>query len=152
MDMTGGFGNGVRTESQGGLLVREVDQAVAPVEDLDLGSEEPARDRAAGPAGSDAAPGAEPGSDSEAVPTAEPAAGADAGPAGPDSDQLPPLRRPLRVRVRDRMRNLFGTRRQIVDDLLECAPVGPYARMAEEVLEQEQPRHPASVRRPTFTR
>lgn len=143
--MTGGFGNGVRTESQGGLLVREVDQAVAPVEDLDLGSEEPARGRAAEAAGSDTA-----GSDSGAA--AGPGAESGAGPGDPGSGQLPALRRPLRERVRDRMRNLFGTRRQIVDDLLECAPVGPYARMAEEVLEQEQPRHPASVRRPTFTR
>lgn len=120
MDMTGRSGNGVRTGSQGGLLVREVDQAVSPVEDLDLGSGEPARDRGA-----------------------------------PDSehpDELPPLRKPLRERFRDRMRDIFGTRRQIVDDLLECAPVGPYAQMADEVLEQEQPRTAGTARRTASTR
>lgn len=123
MDMTGRSGNDVRTGSQGGLLVREVDQAVSPVEDRDLGSGEPARDRSA-----------EPSSGSERP------------------DELPPLRKPLRERFRDRMRDLFGTRRQIVDDLLECAPVGPYARMADEVLEQEQPRSSVIARRSAPTR
>lgn len=108
--MTGRSGNGARTGSQGGLLVREVDEDAAPVQQagqvgsLDLGSGEPARGRAVD----------------------EP------------SSELPPLRRPLQERLRTGVRNLFGTRRQIVDDLLQCAPVGLYARMAEETLNKEQ--------------
>ena len=138
MNMTGRSGNGIRTESQGGLLVREVDQEAAlaektapvdktapaeeaaPVGALDLGSEEPVRDSAAG--------------------------GSTSGP------ELPPLRRPLRERLRDGLRSVFGTRKQIVDDLLECAPVGPYAQMAEEVLGQERAQAASADREASRTR
>jgi hypothetical protein len=113
--MTGRSGNGVRTGAQGGLLVREVEQETAPAQE-------------AGPI------------ESLDLGNGEPARGQA---VDEPSSELPPLRRPLQERLRTGMRNLFGTRKQIVDDLLQCAPVGLYARMAEEVLDQEQSRSSA---------
>lgn len=52
--------------------------------------------------------------------------------------QNAPSRKPLWRRLMDRTRHVFGSS-HFVDDMLECAPVGTYAAMADEVLGPQQP-------------
>lgn len=99
-------------QSQGSLLVREAEQVSPPAEEVELG-----------PAGA--------GAESLAS-------------AAPQPDELrralpsrPVAKKPLWRRLMDRARHVFGSS-HFVDDMLECAPVGTYAAMADEVLGSQQ--------------